>query len=128
MVAIYSANLLEYDWTERTQVVWVSSLLPLRTGPKIESNFEKDLKSYLEGYELAPIQKIIESFENYDFSDVKVRLVSSVPGRHKNQDKFKFGHFRVRSLLRTEAKNCQKSDKIVGQFSSIGMESPIFYF
>ena len=96
-MAIYSANLLDYDWTERTQVIWVSPLMPLLgEKEKIENDFENDLISYLSGYNLAPIQKIVESFRNYDFSGVNVRLFGSIPGRHMKDEKYLFGHFRLR--------------------------------
>ena len=113
--------MLDYDWSERTQVIWVSPLLPLRNGaPKVENAFESDLISYLSGYDLAPVQRVIDSFENYDFSNVKVRLVGSIPGRHQKDAKYKFGHFRLRSLLKESGVNCDANDKIGGQFSSIG--------
>ena len=121
IIAIYSANLLEYDWTERTQVVWISPLLKSIGSDSIpDSEFRSDLIEYLSSYSLAPVQKVAESLEKYDFSPIKAKLVGSVPGRHKNDQKYKFGHFKIRSLLRKYAKKCKKSDRIMAQVSSIG--------
>merc|ERR1739838_300401 len=53
VVAVYSANLIESDWTERTQLVWVSPLLLHWNDEKsktMESLFQKDLYEYLSGY------------------------------------------------------------------------------
>ena len=68
--------------------------------------FEDDLVQYLSSYNLAPVQKIVDSFKSYDFSAIAVRLVASVPGRHKKQSKYDFGHFRMRKLLREVGENC----------------------
>ena len=121
VVAIYSANLLDYDWTERTQVVWISPLLkPIETGSSPDSEFLSDLTEYLSAYSLAPVQKVADGLEKYDFSPIKAKLIGSVPGRHKNDQKYKFGHFKARSVLRKHAQNCEKTDRIVAQVSSIG--------
>ena len=85
-----------------------------------DSEFRSDLIEYLSSYSLAPVQKVAESLEKYDFSQIKAKMVGSVPGRHKNDQKYKFGHFKIRSLLRKHAKKCKKSDRIMAQVSSIG--------
>ena len=38
----------------------------------------------------------------YDFSSACVRLVASVPGKHKGADRHRWGHFKLRQLLQAE--------------------------
>jgi len=123
IVAIYSANLIEVDWEERTQIIWVSPLLPRlsKNGPETEKgDFKTDLLNYLSSYNLSQVEKIKEELENFDFSQVKVRLVASIPGRHKGEEKFKWGHFKFRKLLKESKFYSENSDHFIGQFSSIG--------
>ncbi|CAM9685450.1 unnamed protein product, partial [Sphacelaria rigidula] len=38
----------------------------------------------------------------FDFSEANVALVPSVPGKHRDEHLYKYGHMRVRKLLRKE--------------------------
>jgi hypothetical protein len=38
--------------------------------------------------------------KTYDFSASKVKLISSVPGTHRNQQLNNYGHLKLRALLR----------------------------
>ena len=61
----------------------MSPLLPRLTknGPETEKeDFKTDLLNYLSSYNLSQVEKIKEELENFDFSQVKVRLVASIPG------------------------------------------------
>ena len=50
-------------------------------GPDTEKeDFKTDLLNYLSSYNLSQVEKIKEELENFDFSQVKVRLVASIPG------------------------------------------------
>ena len=119
-IAVYSANLLDYDWEERTQVIWLSPLLPLLNGSeKNATDFETDLIEYIDSYSLAPLNSLLQSFEKYDFSSIKARLVASSPGRRRDKEKWKFGHLKLRKLLK-QAKSCNKEDQLIAQCSSIG--------
>ena len=98
---------LFYRYNRWVKVIWLSPLLPPLDGAqKVANAFEDDLVQYLSSYNLAPVQKIVDSFKSYDFSAIAVRLVASVPGRHKKQSKYDFGHFRMRKLLREVGENC----------------------
>ena len=84
-MAIYSANLIEVDWEERTQIIWLSPLLPRLKKHELETednseNFKTDLLNYISSYNLSQLEKIKEEIENFDFSQVKIRLVASIPG------------------------------------------------
>ena len=102
-VAIYSANLIEVDWEERTQIIWMSPLLPRLEkneskdfDEKNESeNFKSDLLNYISSYNLSQLEKIKEEIETFDFSQVKIRLVASIPGKGI----FKLHFFLARSWL-----------------------------
>jgi len=119
-VAIYSANLLDYDWRERTQVIWLSPLLPLlKEKSKTSSEFETDLVEYIDSYSLAPLNSLLQSFEKYDFSSIKARFIGSSPGRRRDKEKWIFGHLKLRKVLK-KISNCAKNDKLVAQCSSIG--------
>ena len=61
----------------------MSPLLPRlsKNGPETEKgDFKTDLLNYLSSYNLSQVEKIKEELENFDFSQVKVRLVASIPG------------------------------------------------
>lgn len=69
------------------QIIWVSPLLPRVqkngpvNGPETEKeDFKTDLLNYLSSYNLSQVEKIKEELENFDFSQVKIRLVASIPG------------------------------------------------
>ena len=84
-MAIYSANLIQVDWEERTQIIWLSPLLPRLQKHELETednseNFKTDLLNYISSYNLSQLEKIKEEIENFDFRQVKIRLVASIPG------------------------------------------------
>ena len=56
-VAIYSANLIQVDWEERTQIIWLSPFLPRLQKHELETednseteNFKTDLLNYIQAY------------------------------------------------------------------------------
>lgn len=63
------------------------------------------------------------SLREYDFTSARVALVSSVPGtkpKHKGADLDKYGHMRVRALLKEEPLSLEKGGhKVIFQFSSL---------
>ena len=64
-------------------------------------------------------------FYNYLF---RVFLIPSVPGRHMGQEKTRYGHLRLRSILQEHAvlatKKVTPEWPVIGQFSSIGSIGP----
>lgn len=89
-VIIHTANMVKFDWTNMTQAVWKSTLLPRcqysdsgsHTEPRGSgSRFKYDLLNYLRAYNTK--RKICiplaAELEHYDFSAVRGALVASVP-------------------------------------------------
>ena len=119
------------DWEERTQLVWVSPLLPKldspQTGP--DNNFGSDFLEYLGAYTQSQIEKIKEDISNYDLSLIRdIRLIASVPGRHTGSSKFDWGHFKIRKLLKTSALVPDKTDYFVAQENGLYLFIHIMYY
>ncbi|KAK8167690.1 tyrosyl-DNA phosphodiesterase I [Phyllosticta citrichinensis] len=98
-VVIHTANMIPQDWTNMTQAVWRSPLLPLLlpeltttpsnsvhsqqrhpigSGPR----FGSDLNAYLSAYG-ARLRPLANRIAHHDFRGVRAALVASVPGRVK---------------------------------------------
>lgn len=88
-VVIHTANMISQDWTNLTQAVWRSPLLPLTlTGLSQAAHadtpigsgerFKSDLLRYLDAYEgrLCPL---VEQLRRYDFSRIRAALIASAP-------------------------------------------------
>lgn len=82
-VVIHTANLIEIDWHQKTQGLWISPVFPLKDSPlKDESptKFRTDLIEYLESYRTAALDRWIDLLKKTDMSDAKVFLIASTPG------------------------------------------------
>ncbi|XP_071486874.1 tyrosyl-DNA phosphodiesterase 1-like [Diadema antillarum] len=132
-VVIHTANIIDIDWHQKTQGVWISPLFPKLPSGKQGSGrgesatfFKRDLLAYLTAYKAPSLQEWKTHVSEHDMSQAKVHIVASVPGRHLGEAKDKWGHLRVRKLLRQYG----PSDKsvsgwpVIGQFSSIGSLGP----
>lgn len=138
-VIIHTANMIRRDWTNMTQAVWRSPLLPLLPGGKSDqgdsraaagsgSKFKADLLNYLRVYESrrrAVCQPIIDALSKYDFSAVKGALIASVPGRHNIWDDSptRWGWKAMKDTLRSVPVQDGPSE-IVVQISSIATLGP----
>jgi tyrosyl-DNA phosphodiesterase-1 len=138
-VIIHTANMIARDWTNMTQAVWRSPLLPLIPGSRSDhgdshatvgsgSRFKADLLNYLGVYESRrrPVcQPVIEALSKYDFSAVKGALIASVPGRHNILDDSptRWGWKAVKEALRSVPVQDGASE-IVVQISSIATLGP----
>ncbi|KAJ8871282.1 hypothetical protein PR048_027590 [Dryococelus australis] len=126
-VIVSTANLVESDWENRTQGLWVSPACPeLPLGSDTgagdsPTEFKTDLLRYLAAYRLPQLQEWVARVRRADFSAVKVCFVSSVPGTHRGAEFEKWGHRRLSSLLRKYVTGAVDSSwSIVAQCSSIG--------
>ncbi|KAH0258281.1 phospholipase D/nuclease, partial [Aureobasidium melanogenum] len=93
-VVIHTANMISQDWSNLTQAVWRSPLLPL-SGTDNETSdipigsgarFKRELLNYLQGYKSKfrdPTRPLIDQLKKYDFSSIKAALVASVPGKQQ---------------------------------------------
>lgn len=81
-IVIHTANMIEFDWANMTQGVWISPLLERQDAPTPHSRFRGDFTRYLMAYNIPAVTKLAESFTNYNFSGIHDTLVASVPGQH----------------------------------------------
>jgi tyrosyl-DNA phosphodiesterase-1 len=94
-LVIHTANMIRQDWTNLTQAVWRSPLLPLSTldhdaTPHAPigsgARFKQELVNYLEAYKdkyRDITRPLIDKVKKYDFSSIKAALVASVPGKQR---------------------------------------------
>ncbi|NXA46213.1 TYDP1 phosphodiesterase, partial [Nothocercus julius] len=127
-VVIHTSNLISEDWHQKTQGIWISPLYPrlpqgaTDSAGESETNFKSDLISYLAAYNSPTLKEWIDNIQEHDLSETRVYLLGSTPGRYQGIDKEKWGHLRLRKLLREGALSvaARESWPVVGQFSSIG--------
>ncbi|KAM7109641.1 tyrosyl-DNA phosphodiesterase 1 isoform 2-T2 [Ciconia maguari] len=127
-VVIHTSNLIAEDWHQKTQGIWLSPLYPRlpqgTTGSagESETNFKSDLISYLMAYNSPTLKEWTDLIQEHDLSETRVYLLGSTPGRYQGSDKEKWGHLRLRKLLKEHASSvpAKESWPVVGQFSSIG--------
>lgn len=133
-VIIHTANMIAKDWTNMTNAVWRSPVLPLShekdTNNTLASDhpfgtgqkFKHDLLSYMRAYDTRrpTIRALVDELRKYDFSEVRATLIASVPGRHPMHDTSQtaWGWPALKRALRSVPVQDGKSD-IVVQVSSI---------
>ncbi|KAI0022332.1 phospholipase D/nuclease [Xylariomycetidae sp. FL0641] len=93
-VVIHTANSIPQDWTNLTNGVWQSPLLPLLNQDSHVSSlnakfgsgarFKADLLRYLRAYNTRQnvCTPLVTELMKYDFSSVRGALIASVPGKH----------------------------------------------
>ncbi|XP_034274198.1 tyrosyl-DNA phosphodiesterase 1 [Pantherophis guttatus] len=127
-VVIHTSNLIDDDWYQKTQGIWLSPLYPRLPPGSAESdgeshtNFKSDLISYLISYKSASLMEWVEIIKQHDLSETRVYLIGSTPGRYQGNAKENWGHLKLRKLLKEHARKIPDQDSwpIIGQFSSIG--------
>jgi len=130
-VIIHTANMIPFDWTNMTQAVWKSPLLPLvnaASPPQLSTEFgsgakfKTDLLSYLQSYntKYKVTSPLVTQLEKYDFSEIRAALVGSVPGRHdvETDRETAFGWLALQKVLKSVPVQGNKPE-IVAQVSSI---------
>ncbi|KAJ5150043.1 hypothetical protein N7448_001621 [Penicillium atrosanguineum] len=91
-VVIHTANMIRGDWTNMTQAVWRSPLLPLCPAGSLNSaqaqsaigsgsRFKRDLLSYLKAYGPKKTGSLVQQLIRYDFGAIRAALVASVPSK-----------------------------------------------
>lgn len=99
-VIIHTANMISKDWTNMTNAVWKSPLLPKssQNGQAASSpedhpvgsgqRFKIDLLNYLKAYDQrrTTCRSLTDKLSQFDFSGIKAALVASVPGVHDTND------------------------------------------
>jgi len=130
-VIIHTANMIEFDWTNMTQGVWRSPLLPKRYMPASlisdpigsGAKFKQDLLSYLRAYDSRRTicKPLIAALSQHDFSEIRAALVASVPtkqGVESDPDATAFGWPGLKRVLAL-VPVVSKDPEIVVQISSI---------
>ncbi|XP_078673638.1 tyrosyl-DNA phosphodiesterase 1-like isoform X2 [Branchiostoma floridae x Branchiostoma belcheri] len=128
-IVIHTANLIQQDWHQKTQGVWLSPRFPkLPEGSAPSSgdsstNFKADLLAYLAAYRKPALEEWRKHIQEHDMSEARVHIVASVPGRHQGGNKNQWGHLKLRQVFQARgppAADLVKGWPVVGQFSSIG--------
>ncbi|XP_066921282.1 tyrosyl-DNA phosphodiesterase 1-like [Clytia hemisphaerica] len=126
-VVVHTANLIEQDWNQKSQGIWISPLFKKsqdgNTTNTKQDHFKDDLLEYMNAYGSAKLSKWIQKLQSFDMSNAKARIIGSVPGRHGGQSLLKWGHMRLRKLLSNHgpsASHVTADWSVIGQFSSIG--------
>nr|CAB3266878.1 tyrosyl-DNA phosphodiesterase 1-like [Phallusia mammillata] len=123
-IVISTSNLVEQDWRNRTQGLWMSPIFPKGDPKADDSEFKKGLLAYLNAYKKKELGPWIELIKEHDMSSANVLLVASVPGRHTGPSLHSWGHLKLRKLLTTYVKGVDSTWPVIGQFSSIGSLGP----
>uniref|UniRef100_A0A8C7KGX8 Tyrosyl-DNA phosphodiesterase 1 n=1 Tax=Oncorhynchus kisutch TaxID=8019 RepID=A0A8C7KGX8_ONCKI len=127
-VVILTSNMIRADWYQKTQGLWMSPLylrLPKgspETAGESPTLFKQDLLEYLGAYRAPEIADWIQRIREHDLSETRVYLIGSTPGRYLGSDMERWGHLRLRKLLRDHTRPIPNEEKwpVIGQFSSIG--------
>jgi tyrosyl-DNA phosphodiesterase-1 len=133
-IIVHTANMISKDWTNMTQAVWRSSLLPPSLLPlKIEPHpigsglrFHIDLRNYLLAYE-KKLQRLVDQLASYDLSAIRAAFLGSAPSRQilneaKPAFQTSFGWLGLQQVLNSvpvQSKEPRKRPHIVLQVSSI---------
>lgn len=107
-VVITSCNMMDVDTEINDNHWYIHDLpkLPSRSGQKT-TGFEADLLSHLRA--LGTPEEFVSSIEGiYDYSGVKVHLVTSVPGTHSKDRAQQYGLLRLRRVLQELGLNLEQ--------------------
>lgn len=92
---VTTANLIEMDWTRKTQGVWMQEF-PRKVGSEARScDFEDTLVDYIE--RVTGSSSHTSAIREFNFTSANAVLVTSVPGYHNNSTTlYAYGHMKVR--------------------------------
>ncbi|KAI9557608.1 hypothetical protein GHT06_017436 [Daphnia sinensis] len=135
-VVVHTGNLIESDWEDRTQGIWVSPSCPpllseagehMGDGDSV-TGFKRDLLRYLETYSLVALQPWIEKIRQANMSHINVCFIPSSPGSHPihlgtNERVPRWGHLHLSWLLQQHSSS-EPDDTVIMQCSSIGSLGP----
>jgi hypothetical protein len=138
-VVIHTANMIPHDWTNMTNGVWRSPLLPKlvevsenapRPGSETAevgsgARFKKDLLAYLGAYNArGPVTRVlIGRLQEHDFSSVRAALLASVPGSH-SKNEAPWGWSALRRTLGSVPCSDGEAGVVAVQVSSIATLGP----
>ncbi|ODM92706.1 putative tyrosyl-DNA phosphodiesterase [Orchesella cincta] len=124
---IYTANLVESDWDNRTQGIWISPKcpkLPSGSSPSVgesPTKFRTDILQYLSTYPVKASAAWKDVIKSIDCTDIKVFLIGSVPITAQSSfDGFQFGIKKMEKILRSYEMETEPNWPLIVQCSSIG--------
>lgn len=138
-VIIHTANMIAFDWTNMTQAVWKSPLLPKLSSeaqklPKAPAmgtgeKFKLDFLNYLKAYDgkRTICKPLVEQLKTYDFSAIRAALVGSVPGKQglETDSSTLWGWAGLKEVLKSvPVRKDENEPEIVVQISSIATLGP----
>lgn len=142
-VVIHTANMIAKDWTNMTNAVWQSPVLPILSKlpePRAVGSadaltigggekFKHDLLSYLRAYNSRRnvCASLVEKLVRYDFAAVRGALIASVPGDHEVETEHgesSWGWAAVRKTLESVPVRAGGKPEVVAQVSSISTLGP----
>lgn len=90
-VVVSTANLYYEDWNHYNQGLWLSDKCPVlsddsNNNGESPTGFKKSLSTYLKEYKLPILKEWIDYVQKADFSNIKVFLVTSTPGKKYPDD------------------------------------------
>uniref|UniRef100_A0AAR2L1U5 Tyrosyl-DNA phosphodiesterase 1 n=1 Tax=Pygocentrus nattereri TaxID=42514 RepID=A0AAR2L1U5_PYGNA len=127
-VIILTSNMIQADWYQKTQGLWMSPMYPRlpegspETAGESRTHFKHDLLEYLRAYRAPELAEWIERIKEHNLSETRIYLIGSTPGRFQGPDMEKWGHLKLRKLLSEHTCPVQNAEQwpVIGQFSSIG--------
>lgn len=119
-VCVHTANMIRQDWEHKSQAAWIRDFPPKNDTDTVKSDFEADLVEYISrlGCDQV-IEEVIDRVKQYNFSRAGATLIASVPGTHSAREA-KWGHLKLRKVLRRERFIGSGVSTVVCQFSSLG--------
>lgn len=125
-IIIMTANLTRLDFGGLTQMMWSSGHLKKgKTQTSQGKLFANDLRKYLHCYSDRRIKKLAERLDDFDFLEVHVELVASVPGCYSIVEEHDQNIYGYGSLLQVLKRNNlllgaqDKEYKVLAEVSSI---------
>lgn len=132
-VIVLTGNLIESDWTDRVQGIWISPVLPAivpdnkdkNVSYESPTNFKRDLLRYLQYYNLPLLQSWIDKVKNADCRNVKVFLIPSVPLNNQSQQGgeswgLDYAYKILKTHLEISKEESKNKHSLIYQCSSIG--------
>ncbi|KAJ3828366.1 tyrosyl-DNA phosphodiesterase-domain-containing protein [Lentinula raphanica] len=140
-VVVSTANLIPYDWRDIENAVWLQDIPPRTKDVALdrtdETSFESMMKRVLDNVNVTPALSVTRKQDHpnlpirttgdictkWDWSNVKVKLVPSIAGRHEEWPKVILtGHTRLMMVLRDLGFRTGKGKKLELEYqgSSIG--------
>ncbi|TPX59436.1 hypothetical protein PhCBS80983_g02443 [Powellomyces hirtus] len=123
---VTSANLVDYDWEQQENVIWVQDFpIPEEDSHPPPSDFSKDLEEILSAMEVPANVRL--AVMKADFSSAKAKLCFSRPGSFSGSSLLMYGHLRLSEIVKElaiQSLERHQETMVTYQTSSLGALSP----